>query len=222
MIPEDKARHWRALALAREAIELGARVAVASVFTGLPKLEVQRLFCARRAGGRSTGRVPWSAYWYVTAAVFVEIHAAFFYACFRTLRELGHPPAEALVAAYKNYARHFGHDLRLSFDRAFELVAHVDGLWTTEAPRLTTVVCHGCKASYIAPRGDEPVGTGECPFCKVVRIGNGRLLKLLMPAGALDAEDGLAINSCKLPTGVSRRKRDGEGEGQGRPQGHGR
>jgi hypothetical protein len=61
----------------------------------------------------------------------------------------------------------------------------VDGLWTTEAPRLMTVVCHSCKATYITPRGDEPVGTGECPFCKVVRTGNGRLLKDLLPAQSL-------------------------------------
>jgi hypothetical protein len=185
MIPEDKARRWRAMVLAREAIELGARPAVASAFTGLSRGEVQRLFCGRSTTGRSTGRVPWSAYWYVTAAVFVEIHAAYFHACFRTLRELGYAPAEALVAGYKHYRRHFGHDLRLSFDRAFELCAHVDGLWTTAAPRLMTVVCHSCKANYITPRGDEPVGTGECPFCKVARTGSGRLLKDLLPAQTL-------------------------------------
>ena len=182
MIPEDKARRWRSLALAREAVELGARVAVTSAFTGLSRAEVQRLFYARSITGRSTGRVPYSPYWYVTAALFVEIQSAFFHASFRALCELGHPPAEALVAAYKHYRRHFGHDLRLSFDRAFELVAHLDGLWTTAAPRLMTVVCHSCKATYITLRGDEPVGTGECPFCKVVRSGNGRLLKHLLPA----------------------------------------
>jgi LSD1 subclass zinc finger protein len=47
-----------------------------------------------------------------------------------------------------------------------------------------TVVCHSCKATYIFPRGDEPVGTGECPVCKVVRSGNGRLLKYILPAVA--------------------------------------
>ena len=45
-----------------------------------------------------------------------------------------------------------------------------------------TVVCDSCKATHITPRGDDPVGTGECPFCKVVRTGNGRLLKDLQPA----------------------------------------
>src|SRR5512139_3693601 len=100
MIPEDKARRWRSMALAREAIEFGARPAVASAFTGLSKTEVQRLFCGRSTTGRSTGRVPWSPYWYMTEAVFVEIQAAYFYACFRTLRGLGHSPPEALVAGY--------------------------------------------------------------------------------------------------------------------------
>ena len=182
MIPEDKARRWRTLALAREAVELGARVAVTSAFTGVPRAEVQRLFYGRSITGRSPGRIPYSPYWYVTESLFVQIQSAFFHASFRTLRELGHPPAEALVAAYKHYRRHFGHDLRLSFDRAFELVTHLDGLWAKDPPRLMTIVCRGCRATYLSPRGDEPVGTGECPFCKVARLGNGRLLKSVLPA----------------------------------------
>ncbi len=182
MIPEEKARRWRTMALAREAIELGARVSIATAFTGLPKYEVQRLFCDTDTPGVSSGRQPWSAGWYLTESVAVEIQAAYFYACFRTIRELGHPAADALVSGYKHYRRHFGHDLRLSFDRAFELITHVEGLWSTDPPRLMTIVCHACKSTFLTLRADEPVGTGECPFCKVARTRNAWMLKALLPS----------------------------------------
>jgi hypothetical protein len=184
VIPEHKARRWRTLALAREAIELGARPVIASAFTGIPKAEIQRLFCAPPANGRSSGRIPWSAHWYLTEGVWVELQAAYFHACFRTLRDLGHPPPEALIAGYKHYRRQFAHDLRLSFDRAFELVAHVDGLWTTQPPRLAIVTCHRCRATHLAARDDDTVGTGVCPFCRLTRPGNGRLLLALAPLAA--------------------------------------
>jgi len=189
MIPDEKARRWRTMALAREAIELGARVSIAAAFTGLPKYEVQRLFCDTETPGVSSGRQPWSAGWYLTESVVVEIQAAYFYACFRQIRELGYPAADALVSGYKNYRRNFGHDPRLSFDRAFELITHVEGLWSTKPPCLMTVVCHACKSTRLMLRADEPVGTGECPFCKVARTRNAWMLKTLVPSQSAEEAD---------------------------------
>lgn len=189
MIPQSKARRWHTMALAKEAIELGARVSIVAAFTGLARQEVQRLFCDTDTPGLSTGRQPWSAHWYFTASVVVEIQAAFFYACFRSIRDLGYPAADALVSAYKNYRRQFGHDPRLSFDRAFELVTQVDGLWTTRPPALMSLVCHACRSTYLMPRADEPVGSGKCPFCKAAQCADPRVLKALAPLSPVEQAD---------------------------------
>ncbi len=199
MIPAHKAHHWHAMALAKEAIELGARVSVVSAFTGLPKYELQRLFCDTQTPGVSGGRHPWSPYWYLTRRVVVEVQAALFYACFRAIRQLGHPASDALVTSYKIYLRHFGHDPRLSFDRAFELITHVEGLWTVEPARLMPVVCHECKSIHITPRQDEPMGTGECPFCKVVRLASRRLLRSLSPHGVVEPRGAAPSTPRRLP-----------------------
>lgn len=181
MIPPGKALHWRAMALAKEAIELGGRLTVVSAFTGLPRFLLNNLFGDPDAPGTIPGRKPRSAHWYLNRTVVVEIQSAFFYACFRSIRTFGYPPSDALVASYKHYLRHFGHDPRLTFDRAFDLVGHVEGLWTNAPPRLTTTICRRCRAAYLVLCTDEPIGSGGCPFCRFERPLSGQTRKALSP-----------------------------------------
>ena len=183
MIPRGKALHWRAMALAKEAVELGARVTVVCAFTGLPRFLVENLFGDPDLPGTSPGRKPRSVHWYLNRTVVVEVQAAFFYACFRSIRTLGYPPSEALVASYRHYVRHFGRDPRLTFDRAFDLVGHVEGLWTSAPPTLGTTTCPRCRAGYLVLRADESIGSGGCPFCRFERPLSGQTRKALSPAG---------------------------------------
>jgi hypothetical protein len=169
------------MALAKEAIELGGRLTVVSAFTGLPRFLLNNLFGDPDAPGTIPGRKPRSAHWYLNRTVVVEIQSAFFYACFRSIRTLGYPPSDALVASYKHYLRHFGHDPRLTFDRAFDLVGHVEGLWTSAPPRLTTTICRRCRAAYLVLCTDEPIGSGGCPFCRFERPLSGQTRKALSP-----------------------------------------
>jgi flagellar transcriptional activator FlhC len=179
MLPSSKARHWHALQLAKQAVEFGARLSIVTAFTGISKPELERLFCDTERPRTSTGRHPWSPYWFLTNSIVIEIQAAVFYGCFRRIRQLGHPASDALIAAYRNYLRLFSHDPRLSFDRAFELITHIEGIWTEIKPSLMTVACSDCKSAYIMSRREDAVGSGQCPFCKVGSIGNGRMLKIL-------------------------------------------
>jgi len=187
MLPASKARHWHALELAKQAVELGGRLSIVSTFTGLGKTELRQLFCDPDAARRHSGRQPTN--WDLSRSVVVEVQAAMFYACFRAIRQLGYPAADALVTGFKHYLRHFGHDPRLTFDRAFELVAQIEGCWTARAPSLMTVVCHHCKSRYLIPRAAEPVGSGECPFCRLARMPKSRIPKAVCAPNGLTAFD---------------------------------
>ena len=185
MLPPRKARHWHALELAKQAMELGGRLSIVSAFTGLGKTELRRLFCDADSP-RTSGRHPSSTDWYLARSVVVEVQAAFFYACFRAIRQLGYPAGDALVTAYKHFLRQFGHDPRLTFDRAFELVAQIEGCWTAKTPSVVVVVCGQCKSGYLIPRSADSVGSSECPFCRVSRMSKGRIPKAVCATSSLD------------------------------------
>lgn len=184
MLPAEKARRWHAMELAKTAIELGARLSIVSAITGLPKWELRLHFCNGDLPAPYIGRAPWSPDWYLKQKVVVEIHAAVFYASFQAIRQLGYPASDALVTSYKCYLRRFGYDPRLSFDRAFELVTHIDGLWTQSPPTLTTVACRICGSAFLRRR-ERPVRSAQCPFCKLARTTHGPTLKALRPAQTL-------------------------------------
>jgi hypothetical protein len=185
VLPVDKARHWHSMELAKSAIELGARLSVVSAFTGLPKWELRALFCNRELPAPFPGRAPWVADWCLKQRIVVEIHAAVFHAGFRAIRHLGYPAGDALVTSYKTYLRRFGYDPRVSFDRAFELVTHLDGLWTNEPPSLATVDCRSCGSTFIRLRSPAPLRPGACPFCRVSRSKHGQTLRALDSAQVL-------------------------------------
>lgn len=160
-------RHIRSLGLAKECAALGARLRTISYVTGLPHGQLVQLFFAdHKAVPR--GRPPDSPDWYHSANLLYRTEASIVASIYRRIRELDFGPAEALVAAYKHYlSMHHGAP-RISFDRAFDLAAHLDGLWLVRAPSFSLATCPTCASQYLTAVGAAPVTNQECPFCKLL------------------------------------------------------
>jgi hypothetical protein len=179
-------QHWTMLCWARLALSLGARISVVEKVTGIDHRELIRIFMNSTEHRKSCGRTPRSLGWFVRANLIVRVHAAAFYAIFRLLREAGILPAEALIKAYEKYSQKYEHDLRLSFDRAFQIVSLVDGLWTQAKPLLQTSVCGSCQSLYLVERRSAS-SIKDCPLCELnVRFSRSVRLssKLTSPSHA--------------------------------------
>lgn len=167
-ISSPESQRFRLLELAKQAFELGARTPVVQTITGLSRAELVRVFHSLPQMHSNPGRTPNSRDWIFRANLIVAVHIARFYAVFNYLQKSGIAPAEALVAAYRRYLQHMGHDVRLTFDRAFTLVTLVTGLWTDEEPALEPVICGVCESLYIGTIGQQP-DSHKCPLCQVTK-----------------------------------------------------
>lgn len=170
--PESRAygdQHWVTLNWARLALNLGARRGVVERITGIRHSELMRLFCNSTDHRKSPGGFPCSAEWYIKANLITVVHATDFYATFDKLRKAGNPPAEALIKAFEKYAKKYHHDRRLTFDRAFHLITHVDGLWATGQPELQAFPCDRCGSIYVAARWKVARTFEECPMCRLAK-----------------------------------------------------
>ena len=161
-------RHIRALAVAKECAAFGARSRTIEYVTGLPHGEVGRLFFADRAAA-PRGRPPASPEWYHSANLLNRAEASIFVSIYRRIRELGFGPAEALVSGYSHYLQICNTQPRISFDRAFDLASHMDGLWLVKAPNFSLLTCPSCNSQYVASLSAGPITNNECPFCKLIR-----------------------------------------------------
>ena len=105
---------------------------------------------------------------------------------YRRLRVANFSAAEALVGAYRHYLGVCQPPHRISFDRAFDLAAHTDGLWLTEAQSLGIVVCPTCHSEFLAAFGSVAMSNHDCPFCKLVqRYGTDQRVQASFPARPL-------------------------------------
>lgn len=161
-------RHIRSLSRARACAALGARIKTITHITGLSHCELVRLFFIDEKSA-PRGRPPDSPDWYHQANLIEQVEASVFAAIFGRIRELGFGPADALIGAYRAYADHCARAPRVSFDRAFDLVCHVHGLWARTSPQLSLNVCPTCRSQYLAALGAPAPGDTGCPFCKIVK-----------------------------------------------------
>ncbi len=107
-------------------------------------------------------------------------------ALYRRLRDGRFAAAEALVAAYRHYHSICEPPQRISFDRAFDLAAHTDGLWLTSVQSFSLVACPTCHSEYLAAYGSAPRSNDECPFCKLVqRYGTDQRVQASFPVRPL-------------------------------------
>lgn len=161
-------RQLRALALAKACAACGARVRTIGHLTGLPPREALRLlFPDRMAVPR--GRSPDSPEWYHGANLLHRAEASIVVALYRRLRDADFPAGEALVGAYRHYIGICQPPHRISFDRAFDLAAHTDGLWLTDTRSFSLVTCPTCHSEFLAAYGSVARSNDHCPFCKLVQ-----------------------------------------------------
>ena len=161
-------RQLRALALAKACAACGARVRTITHLTGLPPREVLRLlFPDRQAVPR--GRSPDSPEWYHSANLLYRAEASIVVAIYSRLRDAGFPAGDALVGAYRHYLGVCQPPHRISFDRAFDLAAHTDGLWLADAKSFALVTCPTCHSDFLAAYGSMALSNDHCPFCKLVQ-----------------------------------------------------
>ena len=160
-------RHIRALGLAKECAALGARIRTIEYVSGLTRGQLARLFFADRKSA-PRGRPPDSPDWYHSANLLHRTEASIFVSTYRRIRELGFGPAEALVSGYKHYLAVCRVHPRISFDRAFDLASHMDGLWIVSVPNFSLLTCPVCASQYVTSVSAHPVTNHQCPFCKLV------------------------------------------------------
>ncbi len=161
-------RQIRLLRLAQECSELGARSRTIHCITGLPTRELQRLFFADARFARR-GRAPDSPEWYHGANLLHRAEASIFVSIYRRLRSGDFAAADSLVAAYRHYQSLCQPPYRISFDRAFDLASHVDGIWATGTIALSVVPCAACGSEHLAAVGSIASTCEHCPFCRLLQ-----------------------------------------------------
>lgn len=204
-------RQIRLLRLAQECSELGARSRTIHLVTGMPIRELQRLFFADARFARR-GRAPDSPEWYHGANLLHRAEASIFVSNYRRLRSGGFTAAESLVAAYRHYQSLCQAPHRISFDRAFDLASHVDGIWAAGAVALSLVPCAACGSEHLAAVGPFASTCEHCPFCRLLqRYPGDRRLQASFPSRP--ARETMALQrtiSAIVQEPVERMDADGE------------
>lgn len=116
-------RQLCAIRLAQDCAQLGARVRTIHHLTGLNPRDVQRLFF-NDPQAIPRGRPPNSLEWYHGANLIARAESSIFMSMYRRLRNTGFGAAETLVSAYRGYQAVCQCPHRISFDRAFDGIAH--------------------------------------------------------------------------------------------------
>ncbi|MBB4730489.1 FlhC family transcriptional regulator [Xanthomonas arboricola] len=167
-MPTPAHRHLHALRLAHTCAELGARVRTIGYLTRLPHRELVRLFFADPQA-IPRGRPPDSPEWYHSANVLFRAAASIFAVRYHRLRQGQFPPTEALISSYRHYLRVCEQHPRISFDRAFDLASHLDGIWIADSKSFSIAVCPHCGSEHLVAVGGPHVQSSGCPFCKIIQ-----------------------------------------------------
>jgi hypothetical protein len=167
-MPTRADRHLRAIQLAQDCHKLGARARTIHHVTSLPPRDLQRFFFTDpKATPR--GRAPDSPEWYHGVNLLFRAESSIFVCVYRRLRDGGFAAAEALVGAYRHYQTMCQCPYRISFDRAFDLASHTDGIWLAKSSAFSIVTCSACGCEFLAAAGTVTSTNDNCPFCKLVR-----------------------------------------------------
>lgn len=161
-------RHLSAVKLAQDCAHLGARVRTIHHITGLNPREVQRLFFTDPQA-IPRGRPPNSLEWYHAANLIARTESSIFVSIYRRLRLTGFGAGETLVSAYRGYQAICQCPHRISFDRAFDLASHTDGIWLAGAPVFDVLTCPTCGSEFLTAIGSLTAAGDECPFCKLIQ-----------------------------------------------------
>lgn len=167
-MPTRADRQLRAVRLAKDCFDLGARGRTIHHVTGLSLRELRRLLYAD-AKRVPRGRAPDSPEWYHGANLLDQAESSLFMSIYRRLRNSGFGAGETLVGAYRHYQGVCHCPSRISFDRAFDLAAHTDGIWVAKTSIFAIALCKVCGGEFLVPHGGDRCGGDNCPFCKLVQ-----------------------------------------------------
>ena len=168
MAYEHAQRHIRALQLAKSCVELGARLKTVAHLTGLSSSLLREYFF----NGQPfvCGRWPDSQDWYHAATLVERAEASLLASIFTTLRsDYACPAQHAMVSAYKMYRERWTGRPSITFDRAFELISRLEGIWTHRAPQLEMHTCLLCQSRHVIALGDLSAAHAPCVFCRLVK-----------------------------------------------------
>ncbi|MDZ7855924.1 FlhC family transcriptional regulator [Sphaerotilus sp.] len=160
-------RHIRALELARDCVQLGARTRTVEVLTGLSASQINRLFHGHPRPSQR-GRPPDSREWYYTTDLPNRIQSCMLVSIYRRLCKVGIDPARALVQGYAHYVAACKGRPRLNMDRAFDLVSHFDGRWVASQRSFSLATCPACASQFLTGLLASNGAAAECPFCKLL------------------------------------------------------
>jgi hypothetical protein len=180
-------RQLQRLELATQCFELGARIHTISILTGLPPKQLHTFL---RPPENLRGRRPDTREWYHSANLPARVEASAIVSLFLRLNAPEHPPQAVLRSVYRHYAASCRRAPRISFDRAFDLIARSTGRWIPEKPEFSLFACPVCHCEYLTSLTDiAPLSNGECPFCKLLRrYHKDARLQASYPTRALPAE----------------------------------
>lgn len=180
-------RHVQHLEFAVSCAELGARPHTISILTRLPMTPLRALL--RHAPGNLRGRRPDTREWYHSANLPCRAEASAVVSLFLRLDISGIDARFALHGAYRHYAAACHGTPRISFDRAFDLVAHTTGRWIADKASFSMLACPVCHCGYLTARTDIlPRNNTECPFCKLAaRYGKDARIQMSYPTRPLPA-----------------------------------
>ncbi|MFT3815720.1 MAG: FlhC family transcriptional regulator [Acidovorax sp.] len=159
-------RQLKRIALVRECAQLGARQRTIEILTGLTARQVAAMLEADHFKA-PRGRPPNTPEWYHGGTMLDRTEASVFAAIYRRLRGLEFEPLRALLGAYRHYRSVCWHAPRLSFDRAFDLARHLDGIWSAGAACFSLATCADCGSQFLADAGPATRSSLDCPFCKL-------------------------------------------------------
>lgn len=162
-------RHIEALQVAQACVELGARVKTASCVSGIGQAELRRVFFS---GDRQPpcGRQPESKDWlFERAKLLGATEASMFAVIFDDLNASGISYANSLITAYRLYRNRCRTAPRVSFDRAFDIVCCLRGIWPLRPAELVLVRCHACGSRHLGPFAAPDTRTPQCPLCELLQ-----------------------------------------------------
>lgn len=160
-------RHMCALLLARDCVQLDARTRTIQLLTGLTASQITDLFHGH-PGPSQRGRPPDSREWYYTTKLINRVQACMVASTYRRLRQVGVDPARSLVQGYAHYAEACKGRPCLSLDRAFDLVARLDGRWISSQRSFSLASCPTCHSQFLTGLRSGAGTAAECPFCLLI------------------------------------------------------
>ena len=175
-------RHIQTLSLAHACVQLGARVRTTTYVTGMSYTDLSKFYWPGEGFFRA-GRLPFSPDWsLVKTNILDRAELSIFAAIFTRVLAQHANPAESLVAAYRLYIAGCAVQPRVSFDRAFDVVCHLKGIWTHQIASLALYPCSQCRSLNLSSIGDENLLNRSCAFCRLLnRYGKDPRIRSTFP-----------------------------------------